>query len=92
MSPKPETIDNYLILVSEDKRAALQKLRKAIQSAAPEAEECTAPPGHAGPETGEGSPRRESPRCRPQDRGKAPVILPQLLVTVCVPPVTFQCT
>jgi uncharacterized protein YdhG (YjbR/CyaY superfamily) len=38
--PKPETIDQYLAPLSEDKRAALQKLRKAIQSAAPKAEEC----------------------------------------------------
>ena len=37
---KPRTIDEYLLRVSEDKRAALQKLRKTIQSAAPKAEEC----------------------------------------------------
>jgi uncharacterized protein YdhG (YjbR/CyaY superfamily) len=37
---KPRTIDEYLSRVSEDKRAALQKLRKTIQSAAPKAEEC----------------------------------------------------
>jgi uncharacterized protein YdhG (YjbR/CyaY superfamily) len=36
----PRTIDEYLAAVSEDKRAALEKLRRTIQSAAPEAEEC----------------------------------------------------
>ena len=38
--PKPKSIDEYLATLSEDKRAALQKLRKAIQGAAPKAEEC----------------------------------------------------
>jgi uncharacterized protein YdhG (YjbR/CyaY superfamily) len=37
---KPRTIDEYLSLVSEDKRAALQALREIIRAAAPEAEEC----------------------------------------------------
>src|SRR5215472_2522686 len=37
---KPVTIDDYLNPLSADKRATLQKLRKTIQSAAPEAEEC----------------------------------------------------
>jgi len=36
----PATIDDYLALVSEDKRAALQALRQVIRAAAPEAEEC----------------------------------------------------
>ena len=36
----PETIDQYLAVVSDDKRAALEKLRKDIRSAAPRAEEC----------------------------------------------------
>jgi uncharacterized protein YdhG (YjbR/CyaY superfamily) len=36
----PTTIDEYLALVSEDKRAALQALREVIRAAAPEAEEC----------------------------------------------------
>jgi uncharacterized protein YdhG (YjbR/CyaY superfamily) len=36
----PKTIDEYLATVSADKRAALQKLRRAIQAAAPDAEEC----------------------------------------------------
>jgi uncharacterized protein YdhG (YjbR/CyaY superfamily) len=36
----PKTHDNYLAAVSEDKRATLQKLRKAIKTAAPKAEEC----------------------------------------------------
>ena len=40
MSGKPETIDEYLALLSDEKRAALQKLRRDIQSAAPRAEEC----------------------------------------------------
>ena len=40
MTAKPTTIDEYLALVSEDKRAALQALREIIHSAAPEAEEC----------------------------------------------------
>lgn len=37
---KPETIDEYLAPLSKDKRATLEKLRRAIQSAAPKAEEC----------------------------------------------------
>jgi uncharacterized protein YdhG (YjbR/CyaY superfamily) len=37
---KPKTHDDYLTAVPEDKRAALQKLRKAIKAAAPKAEEC----------------------------------------------------
>lgn len=37
-----ETIDQYLRSVSKDKRAALEKLRRMIRSAAPEAEECIA--------------------------------------------------
>jgi len=40
MGPKPKNIDEYLAAVSDDKRAALQKLRKDIQAAAPKAEEC----------------------------------------------------
>jgi uncharacterized protein YdhG (YjbR/CyaY superfamily) len=40
MSAKPQTIDEYLTPLSKEKRAALQKLRKAIKSAAPKAEEC----------------------------------------------------
>jgi uncharacterized protein YdhG (YjbR/CyaY superfamily) len=36
---KPKTIDDYLAGLSPDKRAALQKLRKTIRAAAPEAEE-----------------------------------------------------
>jgi uncharacterized protein YdhG (YjbR/CyaY superfamily) len=36
----PTTIDEYLALVSEDKRAALQALREIIRAAAPDAEEC----------------------------------------------------
>ncbi|MFO0984969.1 MAG: DUF1801 domain-containing protein [Planctomycetota bacterium] len=37
---KPETIDAYLAPLSDQKRATLQKLRRAIKAAAPEAEEC----------------------------------------------------
>lgn len=37
---KPETIDDYLAAVGPDKRAALQKLRKAIHAAVPGLEEC----------------------------------------------------
>lgn len=35
-----ETIDEYLAPLSNEKRAALEKLRKDIKSAAPKAEEC----------------------------------------------------
>lgn len=37
---KPATIDEYLAPLSNEKRAALEKLRKAIKAAAPGAEEC----------------------------------------------------
>jgi uncharacterized protein YdhG (YjbR/CyaY superfamily) len=37
---KTETIDDYLAGLGDEPRAALQKLRKAIRSAAPGAEEC----------------------------------------------------
>ena len=37
---KPKTIDEYLAVVSDDQRAALEKLRKTIRAAAPGAEEC----------------------------------------------------
>ena len=37
---KPKTTDDYLAAVSEDKRAALETLRKTIKAAAPKAEEC----------------------------------------------------
>jgi uncharacterized protein YdhG (YjbR/CyaY superfamily) len=40
MSAKPRTIDEYLAPLSNEKRAALEKLRRAIRSAAPNAEEC----------------------------------------------------
>ena len=40
MPAKPSTIDDYLATLPDDQRAALQKLRKTIQSAAPRAEEC----------------------------------------------------
>jgi len=37
---KSTTIDEYLAGLSEDKRAALERLRKIIHAAAPGAEEC----------------------------------------------------
>ncbi len=37
---KPTTIDGYLAALSDDKRATLEKIRKAIRAAAPKAEEC----------------------------------------------------
>jgi uncharacterized protein YdhG (YjbR/CyaY superfamily) len=40
MPGKPKTIDEYLAALSDDKRAALEKLRKTIRAAAPRAEEC----------------------------------------------------
>lgn len=40
MANKPKTIDEYLAALSEDKRAALTKLRQTIRSVAPKAEEC----------------------------------------------------
>lgn len=40
MKPTAKTIDGYLAKVSPDKRAALEKLRKAIRAAVPKAEEC----------------------------------------------------
>lgn len=40
MSAKPTTIDQYLALLSNENRDALEKLRRAIKSAAPRAEEC----------------------------------------------------
>ena len=40
MAGKPRTIDEYLAALSDDKRAALEKLRKTIKAAAPKAEEC----------------------------------------------------
>lgn len=40
MAAKPQTIDEYLARLSNDKRAALEKLRRAIRSVAPKAEEC----------------------------------------------------
>jgi hypothetical protein len=36
----PKTIDEYLAALSNDQRAALEKLRKAIRAAVPRAEEC----------------------------------------------------
>ena len=40
MAGKPQNIDDYLATLSEDKRAALEKLRKTIKAVAPKAEEC----------------------------------------------------
>jgi uncharacterized protein YdhG (YjbR/CyaY superfamily) len=40
MAGKPKNIDEYLAALSDDKRAALEKLRQTIRAAAPKAEEC----------------------------------------------------
>ena len=40
VATKPRTIDEYLAGVSEDQRTALQKVRRAVNAAAPKAEEC----------------------------------------------------
>ncbi len=40
MGGKPRTIDEYLVALSDDKRAALERLRKTIRAVAPKAEEC----------------------------------------------------
>ena len=40
MRIKTRNIDEYLAALGEDQRAALERLRKAIHAAAPEAEEC----------------------------------------------------
>jgi uncharacterized protein YdhG (YjbR/CyaY superfamily) len=40
MQAKANTVDAYLATVSEDKRTALEKLRKTIHSIVPDAEEC----------------------------------------------------
>ena len=40
ITTKLETIDEYLAALSDDKRAALEKLRKSIRTVAPSAEEC----------------------------------------------------
>lgn len=37
---KPKTIDEYFAALSDDKRAALERLRKIISAAAPRTEEC----------------------------------------------------
>ena len=40
MAAKPTTIDAYLAALPAEQRAALSKLRRTIQAAAPQAEEC----------------------------------------------------
>jgi uncharacterized protein YdhG (YjbR/CyaY superfamily) len=40
VAAQPKTIDEFLATLSDDKRAALEKLRRTIRAAAPEAEEC----------------------------------------------------
>jgi uncharacterized protein YdhG (YjbR/CyaY superfamily) len=40
MATKPQTIDEYLAPLSSEQRATLEKLRRAIKTAAPKAEEC----------------------------------------------------
>ena len=40
MATKPNTVDEYLAGLSPANRTALQKVRRAVHAAAPEAEEC----------------------------------------------------
>jgi uncharacterized protein YdhG (YjbR/CyaY superfamily) len=40
MAAKPKTIDDYLSTLPAEQRAALERVRKAIRAAAPDAEEC----------------------------------------------------
>lgn len=40
MKTRAKTIDEYLAALSDDKRAALERLRKTIRAAVPDAEEC----------------------------------------------------
>ena len=40
LKTKVKTIDAYLAALSDDKRTALEKLRRTIRAAAPKAEEC----------------------------------------------------
>src|SRR5215472_13244235 len=40
MKRKIENIDEYLASVNDDKRAALERIRRTIKAAAPKAEEC----------------------------------------------------
>jgi uncharacterized protein YdhG (YjbR/CyaY superfamily) len=40
VATKPQTIDEYLTGLSPENRAALQKVRRAVQAAAPGVEEC----------------------------------------------------
>lgn len=40
MAANPQSIDEYLAELSDEKRVALEKLRKTIRAAAPLAEEC----------------------------------------------------
>jgi uncharacterized protein YdhG (YjbR/CyaY superfamily) len=40
MATKPKNINDYLAALTNEQRAALEKLRKAINSTAPEAQEC----------------------------------------------------
>ena len=40
MAIKPRNIDEYLAALTPDKRAALEKVRRAVHTAAPGAEEC----------------------------------------------------
>jgi uncharacterized protein YdhG (YjbR/CyaY superfamily) len=40
ITARPKTVDEYLAALSNDKRAALERLRKIIRAAVPRAEEC----------------------------------------------------
>jgi uncharacterized protein YdhG (YjbR/CyaY superfamily) len=40
MATKPKTTDEYMANIGEDKRAAIEELRKTIHAVVPKAEEC----------------------------------------------------
>jgi uncharacterized protein YdhG (YjbR/CyaY superfamily) len=40
MASKPKTIDEYIAALDDNRRAALERLRKSIRAAAPKAQEC----------------------------------------------------
>ena len=42
MAKKPQTVDEFLGRLDDEKRTALEKLRRTIRTAAPKAEECIA--------------------------------------------------
>ncbi len=40
MTAKPKTVDEYIALLNDEQRAALERMRATIKRAAPKAEEC----------------------------------------------------